>query len=349
MKARIFMIAAVLLISSCGGDGVDTGTDLPAPVSVMEIQASSIEEYVEATGTVLPLKKTVLKSRQSGYYHLMDNPETGRPFNMGDRVTEDRMIIRLENPELENEIALESKKLELETSELEYRNQKALYEKGGVTYRELIEAEKAKINARYSYQRARIQLSRLEIRTPFDGEITDLPYFTPGNEIETGTGLVTVMDYHRLRLELNIPGSEFPRVRSGQRSEITHYLTPDDTLSGRVAEKSPVVDSDTRSFQTNLLVDNPDLLLKPGMFVKARITVQHRDSAIVIPRDIIMMKDRGRTVFVVEKGSARERVIETGIENADSVEVLSGLKENERLIVKGFETLRNRSRVKVLR
>jgi len=345
---KVFIIA-VLLISSCGGGGVDTGSEVPAPVTVREIKLSSIEEYIESTGTVTPLKKTTPKSKNSGYYHLLDNPRTGQPFSLGDLVAENGMIIKLENPELENNIMLESKKLELETSELEYKNQKALYEKGGVTYRELINAEKAWINARYNYENAQIQLASLQIRAPFEGEIAELPYFTPGTEIDAGTKLVTMMDYHTLRLELNIPGSEFHRVKTGQNADITHYLMPDDTLAGRITEKSPVVDPDTRSFKVNLLVENTDLQLKPGMFVKARITVMQRDSTIVIPRDIVLMKDRGRTVFIVEKGAARERVIETGIGNVDSVEVLSGLRENERLVVKGFETLKNRSKVRVLR
>lgn len=347
MKKYIILMA--LLITSCGGEGIDTDSDLPTPVSVKEIEPSSIREYVEATGTVEPLHETAIKSKNSGYYRLLENPETGRPFALGDYVEKDRMIIKLDNPEMENNIMLESKKLELETSELEYKNQKALYEKGGVTYRELINAEKARIDAGYSYEYAKNRLSALEIRSPFDGRIVALPYYTPGTEIESGLELVEIMEYDTLRLELNLPGSEFPRIKVGQTAGITHYLTPDDTLSGIITQKSPVVDPDTRSFRTNLLVENSERLIKPGMFVKTMITVQRRDSAIVIPRDIILMKDLGKTVFVVEKGAAQERIITTGVENPDSVEVLTGLKENERLVVRGFETLRNRSRVKVLR
>jgi RND family efflux transporter MFP subunit len=346
---KYLIIIFALLIGSCGGDGLDTEEEVPSPVSVREVQLSSIEEFVEATGTVTPLKKNTLKSKSSGYYHLLENPATGRKYSLGDRLEEDQLIIRLENPELENNVMLEAKKLELETSELEYRNQKALYEKGGVTYRELVNAEKAMISARYNYRNARLQLASLQARAPFDGEISELPYFTPGTEIDAGTELVTVIDYRTLRLELNIPGAEFDRIRTGQQAGITHYLTPEDTLRAQIAEKAPVVDPDTRSFRVNLLVENPELLIKPGMFVKARITVTARDSTIVIPRDIILMKDLGKTVYIVERGAARARVIETGLENADSVEVLSGLNENERLVVKGFETLKNRSRVRILR
>jgi len=85
------------------------------------------------------------------------------------------------------------------------------------------------------------------------------------------------------------------------------------------------------------------------MFVKADIVVARRDSAIVIPKSIILSGNRGKVVYVVDQSTARERRINTGIENQDFVEVVNGLKENERLVVKGFETLRNDSKVKVIK
>jgi len=85
------------------------------------------------------------------------------------------------------------------------------------------------------------------------------------------------------------------------------------------------------------------------MFVKAEIVVAAKDSAIVIPKDIILSKRRGKTVYIVEKGAAQERAISTGLENPEFVEVTTGLKKDERLVVKGFEMLRHRSKVKIIR
>ena len=85
------------------------------------------------------------------------------------------------------------------------------------------------------------------------------------------------------------------------------------------------------------------------MFVRSDIVVAKKDSTIVIPKDIILSKQRGKTVFVVERGAASERIITTGLESATEVEILKGLKKDERLVTSGFETLRNRSKVKVIR
>ena len=85
------------------------------------------------------------------------------------------------------------------------------------------------------------------------------------------------------------------------------------------------------------------------MFVKIETIVARKDSAIVIPKDIILSKRQGKTVYIVDKGAAFERVISTGLENASRVEVLEGLKKGDRLVIKGFETLQNHSKVKIIR
>lgn len=85
------------------------------------------------------------------------------------------------------------------------------------------------------------------------------------------------------------------------------------------------------------------------MFAKGEIVVARVDSAIVIPKNVILSKQRGNTIFVVDKGLAQERMITLGLENPNEVQVISGLEQNDRLVVKGFETLRNRSKVKVVK
>ena len=118
---------------------------------------------------------------------------------------------------------------------------------------------------------------------------------------------------------------------------------------GILHELSPAISTETRTFKGVLQINNPELKLRPGMFVKADIITAQKDSTIVIPKDIIMTGNRGKYVFVVERNStAEDRWITTGIQNQDYVEVLEGLNKNDRLIIKGFETLRDSSKVKVI-
>jgi hypothetical protein len=85
------------------------------------------------------------------------------------------------------------------------------------------------------------------------------------------------------------------------------------------------------------------------MFVKADLVINSSENTIVIPKEIIIARNRVNTVFVIERGVAKQRRITTGLESVERVEVLTGLESGESVVSSGFETLRNDSKVKVLR
>jgi len=130
---------------------------------------------------------------------------------------------------------------------------------------------------------------------------------------------------------------------------IMNYTIPNDTLTGVITQISPAIDAETRSFKTVIQIDNSELKLRPGMFAKGKIVISSINDAIVIPKDIILSKQRGNTVFVINKKLAQERIVNFGIENPEEVQIISGLDTNDRVVIKGVETLRNRSKVKVIK
>ncbi len=343
------IVAITMLLTSCGNRQDEMDTEIAVPVTVEEVKTRSIEQYVSSTGTVLPTKEVSLKSQIPGYYRLVVNPATGRKFALGDIVKQDQIIIRLEDPAFENEIKIESQKLNLDISEREFNKQQSLYDKGGVTLRELKNAEINFINAKYAYENALLQLEKMSIKAPFKGVIVDLPYYTEATRIEASQTMVKLMDYSQLYLEIQLPEKELGKVKVNQPVRIMNYSLPEDTLAGNITQLSPAINSETRTFKGSVMIENPNLLLRPGMFVRAEIVVSSKDSTIVIPKEIILVKQRGKTVFVVDKGAAEERVLTTGLENPTHVEVIGGLELNERLVISGFETLRNRSKVRIIR
>lgn len=350
MKRLMVMLVLPLMaiMAGCGGDdGPDIDLESSIPVRVEEVQTKTIKEFVFATGTVLAVNSADMKAQQWGYYRLQTNPRSGRAYAMGDAVVKGDVIIQMENPEYENQVGFDSKKLNFDVSKREFEKQQKLYEKGGVTLRELTDAERAFIDARYSFENAQLQLLKLKIIAPFDGTLTDLPFFGPGQSVEAGQLLAQVMDETRLYSEVTLPGKDIARVKKNQTALITNYTNPDDTVYGTVTQVSPALDPDSRMFKVTLEISNDSLLLRPGMFVKIDLVVRERDSTLVIPRDILLDRHGARIVFVVEKGIAVERRLETGLQNRLEVEVLSGLEAGERLVVEGFETLRHRSKVKV--
>lgn len=336
------------LIVGCGTPPQGSQSEIETPVSVQELKKGSISSLINTTGTANATHSVVLNAEMSGYYHLQTNPSTGRPYKMGDAVKKGELIIRLEDKEYENGIALESKKLNLEIAEQEQSKQQALYEKGGVTLSEMRNTEVRVTNARYDLENAIMSLEKMNVKAPFHGVIVSLPHYTPGTRVTQGSEMVGLMAYSRIYMEINLPESAIGYVNVNQPVHITHYTLPDDTLHGEISELSPAISSETRTFKGKVLVDNNQLKLRPGMFLKADIVVDQSDSAIIIPKDVIISRRNRKFVYIVERNTAVLREIQTGLEDDERVEVVQGLNEGENLIIRGYETLREGSRVKVL-
>lgn len=349
MKYNILLILVAISFITCNNQDEDLSKDISVPVSVMDIELQSIEKYIITTGTVSPLKEASIKAEISGNYRLLINPKTRKPYALGDKVNKGKRIIRLDNNEYQNNLQVNSKKLQLEISKQTLDKQKSLYEKGGVTLSELKNAEIQYINSKYAFQDALISGGKMTIKAPFTGIITELPYNTQGVKIDASAMLIQLMDYNKLQMEINIPEKNISMIKTGQSVEIMNYTLPNDTLKGAITQISPAIDSDTKSFKAFVEINNEELKLRPGMFAKGKIIITSVDSAIVIPKEIIQTKERGHTVFVVNKKLAQERIVNFGIENPDEVQIISGLDTLDRVIIKGFETLRNRTKIKEIK
>jgi len=345
----IALLALIGATTACNNRQTNTATELAVPVSVSELKPKSIEKIINTTGTLNATKKTTLSTETAGKYKLMNNPRTHRPFALGDMVENGQVIIQLEDEEYENGISFDSKKLNLEITEQTMKKQQSLFEKGGVTQLDYRNSEVNYTNAKYSFENAKLQLAKLKVHAPFKGVITDLPTFTNGTLVNSGTAVVSMMDYNTMTLEVNLPEKYINDVAIDQVVRIMNYTLPNDTLIGSVKELSPAISTTTRTFEGVVQVSNPELKLRPGMFAKADIVLARKDSVIVIPKDVIISGQRGKTVFIVDNGTANEKHISIGYETQHEAEITSGLQKNDRLVIKGFETLKNRSKVKIVK
>lgn len=341
-----FLLLAVIT-TGCNNQPQNAPGDIATPVSVKELKKGSISKLINTTGTAQPTYGVDLNSEMSGLYKLQVNPKTGKPFKLGDLVAKGQLIIRLEDKEYENGIAIDAKELSLEIAEQEQTKQKALYEKGGVTLSEMRNTEVKVTNARYDLENAKLNLEKMNVKAPFDGVIVNLPHYTTDVRVEQGKPMVGLMDYARMYMDVNLPESAISYVKADQPVFITHYTLPEDTLKAVISELSPAISTETRTFKGKILIQNSGMKLRPGMFVKADIVVDRADSAIIIPKDVVQSNRRRKYVFIVDKNTAILRNIKTGLEDEDNIEVLEGLKENDNLVVKGFETLKENSKVKV--
>jgi RND family efflux transporter MFP subunit len=353
MKHTWNIIAPFLLLATlqtgCNNQPQSEANDIATPVSVLELKKGSISQLIHTSGTARPVYGVDLVAQMSGDYMLQTNPLTGTSFRLGDKVKKGQRIIHLEDKEYVNGIAIDAKELDLEIAEQEQGKQTALYEKGGVTLSEMRNTEVKVTNARYAVENARLNLGKMDLCAPFDGIIVDLPHYTSGVKIEQGKPMFSLMDYARMYLEISLPESAIGYVKAGQSVYITHYTLPEDTLQGIISELSPAISPETRTFKGKILIHNNDLSLRPGMFVKADIIVEKADSSLIIPKEVIQINRNRKYVYIVERNTALVREIRTGLEDETHAQVVEGLKENDNLVIRGFEILRENSKVKVQR
>jgi len=348
LKYGIPLLLVLAILSSCRPEDSRIATEIKIPVSVISVKPESISRFIETTGTVYSSKEGLIKSELSGIYKLQRNPATRKPFALGDAVKAGQVLIGIEDKEFENNLQIEGKKLNLELAENNLKKQQSLYDKGGVTQTELKNALVQHINAKYAYENAAIQMAKMAVKVPFEGVIVELPYHTDGVRIDQGQELFKVMQYDQLLMDVKLPEKYLSEVTLDQTVQISNYNVSRDTVYGRISQISPIVNADTRTFQSTLQINNEKRLLRPGMFIKAFILSEKRDSTIVIPKETVISRQNGKVVFTVENGIATEKTITTGLENMNVIEVVSGLKVNDRLVVSGFETLRNKSKVSII-
>jgi membrane fusion protein (multidrug efflux system) len=114
MKKSIFIISlALAALTGCRNQEQNLNADVEIPVSVESIKLKSIEEFLNTTGTAIPKGEILLKSKITALYFLEKNPETGRLWQLGDRIKSGALIARLEDKEYVNSLKLETNQLNL--------------------------------------------------------------------------------------------------------------------------------------------------------------------------------------------------------------------------------------------
>ncbi len=196
MKKSLLIILVVSIATiSCKNQNQIPPADIEIPVSVQKASPRSIEEYVNTSGTAYPAGDIIVKSEITANYFLEKNPRTGKGWQLNDKVTKGDLIARLEDKEYVNSVKLETTELNLELTESELKKQQSLYEKGGVTLNDLTTASINNANAKTAVETAHLQMAKTRILAPIDGVIVDLPYYTQGTRVNTGSNIVEIMNY----------------------------------------------------------------------------------------------------------------------------------------------------------
>lgn len=202
-------------------------------------------------------------------------------------------------------------------------------------------------SAKGKYEAAQAQLSYTEVRSPISGVVADRPTF-PGEMANAGTALLTIVDISSVIARVNVPQLQAAFVRLGQHA---HIASTDGAVQsdGKVTVVSPAVDPQSTTVEIWVQAPNPGERFRPGGTVRATIDAGVVQDALVVPvRALLPAEEGGSAVYVVTPDSiAHQHKAQIGVRNEDKVQLLSGAKAGEMVVVEGGVGLEDGAKVKV--
>lgn len=201
--------------------------------------------------------------------------------------------------------------------------------------------------AKGKYLGAQAQLSYSEIRSPIDGVVTDRPLY-PGELATANVPLLTVMNNAKLIAKAHISQGEAALLKVGDDAEIV-VPAADEPVRARVSLVSPAVDTGSTTIEVWLEVAKPNPSLRPGMTVQVTVTAKTSKDALVVPVSAVFKTVEG-SEYVLLAGSdnqAHQQTVQTGIRNAESVQITEGLKEGDSVITSGGYGVPDKTRIKI--
>ncbi|SHF98970.1 Barrel-sandwich domain of CusB or HlyD membrane-fusion [Desulfacinum infernum DSM 9756] len=315
------------------------------PVSVIEARMGDVERWLETTGDLRPLQDVFLYPTVSGKKVVEITAERG------ERVRAGQVLVRLDDAEIRARLdqaraAVEAAATQVGLLERDRARFEALYKEKAVARQRLDRIRSEHEAALARLKEARSALEALQVlhgdftlKAPMDGLLADR-YLDPGNMTDTKKPVVRITTEDRLKVVFQVSEPDFPLIREGMTAECRVAAYPARVFRGRVQVLTPVLDPVTRTAQAELHVPNPDLALRSGMFAHVRLFLGSR-RALVIERDAVLRVPGTGTpyVFVVRDGKAVLRNVRLGAERETLVEVVEGLQEGDRVVVRGQNRL----------
>src|SRR5690606_39935243 len=256
-----------------------------------------------------------------------------------------QVLARLESQALEQAVA--SARTGVRTAEQAYAIAAAqlarterLYRAGGVAEQDVEAQRNATATARAQVDEARARLSSAvdalssaTVRAPFDGVVSERPV-NAGDVVTTGTHLLTVVDPSSVRLEASVPSEHLPSLRVGTRVRFRVRGYPERDFVGTIARIAPAANSETRQIPIIVEIPNRSGALLVGLYAEGRIAARSRE-VLSVPAAAIAGTGEATTVTVIRNGRATQVPVEIGLrdEQAELVEIRSGLERGERVLL----------------
>lgn len=199
--------------------------------------------------------------------------------------------------------------------------------------------------ARAQLSIARKQMADAVIKAPVGGAIKER-LVGKGEYLTKGRNVARIVQIDTLRLRGNVPEQYINNLNTGLNVQFQVESMPDTKFEGTLTRISPSVDKNSRSLMVEAAVKNPKLQLKPGMFVRAVINTNVKNSVLMVPQKSVLTAAGLNKVYLFIDGQARAKEIKVGRRDGEMIEVLEGLKVDDQVITNDVDKLADGSPVK---
>jgi membrane fusion protein, multidrug efflux system len=334
--ARICLaFLASSLVISCGGSkhkpdaaAADSAAAGRAQITVETITPSTFTETIELTGYIKASDDVTVSTEEGGVLKQW-LVERGAHVRKGD------VIARLNDDVLRPQY--EVAQAQFQIADLNYQKQQKVFEEAGISEIQVKTSEYTRDAARAQAELMKARFERTRIKSPVDG-IVDDRLIDAGELAPPGIPVARIVNLDRMKVIINAPENYAGILTRGSQVRISVSAYPAEAITGTVSFVGAAVIPDNRTIPIEVVVRNPGRKLKPDMIARTAIRQPVQRKAILVDESAIQIVDpKTRVVYVEEDGKARRRVVTIGGRNSGKVEVTSGLKEGDRLIMSGVQ------------
>jgi membrane fusion protein, multidrug efflux system len=299
------------------------------PVEIAPAELGTIRERIEAVGSTLARQAVDIVALSSGRIAEI-------AFRPGERVEAGAVLIRLDD-QAEQAAVAEARAM-LREAELALDRARKLRTNNTVAQATVDELEAAYLGAKARLDGAEKQLADRTVRAPFAG-VVGQRFVSAGDYVTSASRLLTLQTVDPQRAVIEVPERHAVDLRRGQTVEFTVAARPGRVFRAQVEFVDPVVQTENRTILVKARAANPDHVLRPGMFIEARLATSTRPNAIVVPEDAVQPLRTANVVWAIVDGKASRRIVQLGARAQGRVEVLSGVNAGELIVVGGLERM----------
>lgn len=338
----VIAVAAVLVIPKITGNKKAASAPaskpkaMPVKVTLAEVKKQPLTEGLQVTGNVRAMEEVQLASETQGRVVKIG-------FSEGSEVKKGQLLLKINDADLRAQLRKAQSALKLRTDS-EKRSEQLLA-KGAIS-QETYDIAITDLNAiEADIELLKEQIRKTEIIAPFSGVI-GLRYVSEGGYVSNTTPIALLQQLEKVKIEFSVPEKYASKIKTG--NSVTFTIEGDDEVfKASIYAIEPQVDAATRNVVMRAICANPSRRLLPGAF--ARVNVQFGDAGnvLTIPTQSVIPILKGQKVFVMQGDSAAERVINTGKRTEKFIEVKSGLKPGEKVVVNGVMYLKQGSKIRL--